>query len=137
MDSGRPVAVTSAVERVARVLAAWPLSLNADGEDSSAGADVNQDWPDRVEVAVAVLKALREPDAAMAGAGDTAVWGRMVDAAIAGQAGLDLPGSAPMPHVREAGYAAQSSEGPWTRGDERLDESFPASDPSPAQPGVD
>lgn len=139
MDATGPVAATSAIERVARVLAAWPVSVNADGVDSSAGPEVDQDWPDRVATAVAVLKALREPDPAMAAAGDTATWARMVEAAIAGRTALDLPDSAtaPMPHVREAGADAQSSTGPWTRSDERLDESFPASDPPPAQPGVD
>jgi hypothetical protein len=129
------VSQTLALERVARVLAAWKSSSNADGGFASAGPEVNQDWPDHLESALAVLKSLREPDQAMAAVGDPDLWSRMVDAAIAARPRLDLPeqGFPTLPTVREAGQ----QDGPWTDHDQRSDESFPASDPPPASPGVD
>ncbi len=70
------------IERVARVLAGERLSVNAEGDETSAGADVDSSWRDHRDAAIAVLKTLREPDDAMTAAGDAAVWQRMVDAAI-------------------------------------------------------
>jgi hypothetical protein len=70
------------VERIARVLAGRALSANADGGDPSAAAEVEAAWPRYVEDAIAVLKTMREPDEAMAAAGDPAVWERMIHAAI-------------------------------------------------------
>ncbi|GGE21388.1 hypothetical protein GCM10011529_30010 [Polymorphobacter glacialis] len=126
-------ATTSAVERVARVLAAWRLSLNAGGVDPSASPEVEAEWPNRIEQAMAVLRVLREPDAAMAAVGDVAVWSRMVEAAIASE---EPPAVAPpTPEVRDAGDP--SHDGPWSRRDQAMDESFPASDPAPLNPGVD
>ena len=71
-----------AIERIARVLAGQRLSINADGTDPSAGDAVDAEWRDHVDDAVAVLKTLREPDEAMAAAGDAAMWERMVRAAL-------------------------------------------------------
>jgi hypothetical protein len=129
------VTQTLAVERVARVLAALPQSINAEGADPSAGTAVDADWPDHVAGAVAILKTLRVPDAAMAAIGDSAIWTRMVEAAIAGEARLDLPGTAfpALPEVRSAIDAGTAK----TRHDVRVDETFPASDPMPASPGAD
>lgn len=79
------VSSMSAVERIARVLAGQRLSINADGDDPSAGDAVDAQWHDHVDDAVAVLKTLREPDQAMAAAGDPAMWERMVLAALEGQ----------------------------------------------------
>jgi hypothetical protein len=76
------VAQTDAIERIARVIAGQRLSANADGSDSSAGPEVDAAWPDHRDDAVAILKTLREPDAAMAAAGDPAVWEAMVTAAL-------------------------------------------------------
>lgn len=76
------IAKTGAIERIARVFAARHLSRNADGADPSAGSAVDADWHHHCDDAVAVLKALREPDEAMAAAGDAAVWERMVLAAL-------------------------------------------------------
>lgn len=76
------VSVTNALERIARVLAGQRLSANAEGSDPSAGDSVNEQWRDHVPDAIAVLKTLREPDEAMAAAGDAAVWERMVRAAL-------------------------------------------------------
>jgi len=77
-----PISETSAIERVARVLAAEHASANAHGDQHSASPDVDATWPEYRDQAVAVLKTLREPDAAMAAAGDAGVWEKMVLAAI-------------------------------------------------------
>jgi hypothetical protein len=79
-----PIAVTPLVERIARVLAGQRLSANADGLVTSAALDVEMEWQSDVGDAVAVLKAMREPDSAMVAAGDADVWQRMVNAAIEG-----------------------------------------------------
>jgi hypothetical protein len=71
---------TSLVERIARVLCGAEHSSNAEG---SAGEHVNQHWPEHRNQALAVLHAIREPDAAAAAAGDAQVWQRMVEASIA------------------------------------------------------
>jgi hypothetical protein len=71
------------VERIARVLAGIALSSNAEGSDPSAGEKVDLAWPQHINQALAVLHTMREPDEAMAAAGDLDVWKRMVEAAIA------------------------------------------------------
>lgn len=76
------IAITPAIERIARVLAAQRLSANAKGQQPSAAPDVDDAWPDYRDDAVAVLKTLREPDTAMAEAGDAAIWERMILAAL-------------------------------------------------------
>ena len=78
-----PVSNTSLVERIARVIAGRVVSINADGDDPSAGERVDEIWRDYREDSVAILKTLREPDPAMAEAGDLAVWQRMIEAALA------------------------------------------------------
>ena len=77
-----PIASTPLVERIARVLAGRRLSANADGPVTSAALDVDIEWQDDIEDAIAVLKALREPDEAMASAGDVDIWQGMISAAI-------------------------------------------------------
>lgn len=77
-----PVANTPILERIARVIAAQRLSANADGGDPSASDAVDMEWPDHLDDARAVLHTLREPDPAMAAAGDAAMWERMVRAAL-------------------------------------------------------
>jgi len=77
-ESTRPL-----VERIARVLTGVALSSNAEGSDPSAGDKVDLAWPQHINQALAVLHTMREPDEAMAAAGDLATWTRMVDAAIA------------------------------------------------------
>jgi hypothetical protein len=76
------IAATSAIERIARVLAAQRLSANADGSDPHAAPDVDSTWREFEGDAAAVLKTLREPDEAMERAGDIAVWQRMIAAAL-------------------------------------------------------
>jgi hypothetical protein len=78
-----PVSNTSLVERIARVIAGRVVSINAEGDDPSAGTRVDQIWRDYREDALSVIRTLREPDAAMAQAGDVAMWERMIEAALA------------------------------------------------------
>ena len=77
-----PQAHSPIVERIARVLAAEELSANALGSDSSASGAVDGSWRDHRDQALAVLHALREPDAAMIAVGDADIWGAMVRAAL-------------------------------------------------------
>jgi len=80
-----PVSNTSLVERIARVIAGRVVSVNAGGEDASAGDRVDSIWRDYREDALSVIRTLREPDPAMAEAGDVSVWERMIEAALAEQ----------------------------------------------------
>jgi hypothetical protein len=77
-----PVSTMPAVERIARVIAGRVLSINAEGDDPSAGDRVDAGWRDYREDAVSVLRTLREPDSNMAAAGDPDMWERMVLAAL-------------------------------------------------------
>ena len=77
-----PVSNMDVVERIARVLAGRGLSANAAGEDCSASAEVDAAWRDYRDDAIAILHTLREPDPAMAAAGDVESWRRMVEAAL-------------------------------------------------------
>lgn len=85
-----PVSNTSLIERIARVIAARVISANAEGGQTSAGLLVDSVWRDYRNDALSVIRALREPDAAMARAGDVAIWERMIEAALA-EAGADAP----------------------------------------------
>ena len=78
-----PVSHMSIVERIARVVAARMVSLNADGDDPSAADRVDSIWRDYRDDALSVLRTLREPDPAMAAAGDIGNWERMIEAALA------------------------------------------------------
>jgi hypothetical protein len=78
-----PVSSTSLIERIARVIAGRIVSVNAEGNDPSAGDRVDAIWRDYRGDAVSILKTLREPDPAMAQAGDLATWQRMIEAALA------------------------------------------------------
>lgn len=71
------------VERVARVLAGAAHSSNAEGSDPSAGEKVDLVWPEHLNLALAVLHTMREPNEAMSAAGDPATWRTMVEAALA------------------------------------------------------
>lgn len=77
-----PISNTDLIERIARVIAARVVSSNAEGSDPSAGGIVDTVWRDYRGDALSVLRTLREPDAAMAAAGDVAVWERMIEAAL-------------------------------------------------------
>ena len=77
-----PVSNLTLVERIARVLAGRTLSSNAQGDDPSAGPNVDEEWHNYVDHALAILRTMREPDRVMAAAGDPNVWERMVEAAL-------------------------------------------------------
>ncbi|MEO7504014.1 MAG: hypothetical protein ABIT69_02400 [Sphingomicrobium sp.] len=77
-----PQAHSPILERIARVLAAEQLSANATGSDASAAGAVDARWPAYRQQALAVLHALREPDAEMVAVGDADIWGAMVRAAL-------------------------------------------------------
>ena len=86
-----PVSNTSLIERIARVSAGRVVSVNADGDDPSAGNRVDEIWRDYRDDAISILKTLREPDPAMAEAGDLDTWQRMIEAALA-EVGEDVRG---------------------------------------------
>jgi hypothetical protein len=71
------------LERIARVMAGEEISVNANGGDAHAGPEVDLRWRDHLDEAYAVLHTMREPDEAMAAAGDVSTWRNMVEAAIA------------------------------------------------------
>ena len=77
-----PVSNLTLVERIARVLAGRDHSLNAEGDDPSAGPTVDETWHEYIGDALAILRTLREPDQVMAAAGDPDMWERMVEAAL-------------------------------------------------------
>jgi hypothetical protein len=76
------ISTQSAAERIARVLAGQRISANAEGDAESAAELVEDRWKDYLPDAAAVLRTLREPDRAMAAAGDPAIWEKMILAAI-------------------------------------------------------
>lgn len=78
-----PVSNMNVVERIARVVAGRVMSVNAGGDSELAAAEVDRAWRDYRADAVSVLRTLREPDAAMATAGDVDTWAAMIDAALA------------------------------------------------------
>ena len=77
-----PVSHLTLVERIARVLAGREISSNADGDDPSAGINVDEEWHRFTDDAVSILRTMREPDPVMAAAGDVGTWERMVEAAL-------------------------------------------------------
>src|SRR3954447_18587269 len=81
-ESPMPESNKPLVERVARVLAGAAHSSNAEGSDPSAGDQSALVWREQVKQALAVLHTMREPDDAMAAAGDADAWRKMVEAAI-------------------------------------------------------
>lgn len=76
------ITATSPVERIARVLAGYEISRNGEGDLASAGDAVDGLWPEFADLALAILRTLREPSANMMAVGDAAVWERMVLAAL-------------------------------------------------------
>ena len=78
-----PVSNTSLVERIARILAGRAVSANAEGDETSAAGLVDSAWRDYRDDALSVIHTLREPDPAMAEAGDVEIWERMIAAALA------------------------------------------------------
>jgi hypothetical protein len=77
-----PVSNTSLLERIARVIAARVVSINANGDQASGADRVDAIWRDYRDDALSVIRTLREPDPAMAEAGDVGIWERMIEAAL-------------------------------------------------------
>jgi hypothetical protein len=77
-----PISNLTLVERIARVLAGREISSNADGDDPSAGPNVDEQWHNHIDDALSILRTMREPDQVMGRAGDPDVWERMVEAAL-------------------------------------------------------
>jgi hypothetical protein len=82
-EQAMPIANTSLVERIARVIAGRMISINADGDFASAGDKVDEVWHLYKDDAVSILKTMREPDSAAAAAGDPDMWERMIEATLA------------------------------------------------------
>jgi hypothetical protein len=80
-----PVSNLMLLERIARVLAGRDLSINAEGDDPSAGPNVDESWRDYTDDALSILRTMREPDAIMAAAGDPAIWEAMVEAELSAE----------------------------------------------------
>ncbi len=78
-----PVSNTNLVERISRVIAGRIVSINAAGSDPSAGDRVDSIWRDSRDDALSIIRTLREPDPAMARAGDVEIWESMIEAALA------------------------------------------------------
>ncbi|MES2903221.1 MAG: hypothetical protein V4696_03465 [Pseudomonadota bacterium] len=67
------------VERIARVIAGYRLSANADGAECSAAQSVDGLWAAHQDEATAILKTLREPSPTMVEAGMHGEWSVMID----------------------------------------------------------
>jgi hypothetical protein len=72
------------IERISRVLAGQYFSRNAAGAagDDDASVLVDQNWVDFQEDAVAVLKTMRQPPAALTNENDAALWGLVIQSAL-------------------------------------------------------
>lgn len=71
------------VERIARVIAGYRLSSNAEGSDQRAASYVDGEWPAHRLEALAILKSLREPSQAMVESGMSADWQALVERELA------------------------------------------------------
>lgn len=71
------------VERIARVIAGYRLSINAEGGIASAGDEVDSEWPKHQGEALAVLKAIREPSPSMEESGMGQEWQVLVEREVA------------------------------------------------------
>jgi len=76
------IAQTTAIERVARALAARHIKRGGEVENAPPSIAIDRSWREYVGDATEVIRALREPDPAMANAGDPSVWTAMVRAAL-------------------------------------------------------
>ena len=91
------IAVTSPIERIARVLVAYRMSANAEGDEEGIAHVVDDAMRDELMRAQAILRTLREPTEAMVAAGNAArgdaaeVWSAMVNAALDSAKASDTP----------------------------------------------
>src|SRR3546814_19296186 len=103
-------AMTSPLERVARTLAGHALSRNAEGDMASAGEAVDALWGEYSDAALAVLRTLREPSAAMLAVGDAEVWDRWNPAAIEEEPIADGDGA-----IGRAAGGEQGGQSVWNK----------------------
>lgn len=80
------------VERIARVVAGYRLSANADGNVVSAGDAVDGEWAAHQDEAVAILKSLREPSPTMLETGMGQEWKVLIEREVALTNGEDHGG---------------------------------------------
>jgi hypothetical protein len=92
---------THTIERIARVLAGEHLSSNAEGAEPSAGAAVDNRWPEYAPQAEAILKSLRDPPPEIAALGDGEAWHRAIAAAL-GEEPRDDAGSGKLEELRDS-----------------------------------
>ena len=78
------------VERIARVIAGYRLSANADGAECSAADSVDGLWAAHQDEAIAILKSLREPSPTMLEAGMGGEWGVLIEREVAAADGGTL-----------------------------------------------
>lgn len=71
------------VERIARVIAGYRLSANADGTVGSAGDAVDGEWAAHRDEAVAILKSLRDPSPTMEETGMGQEWKVLIEREVA------------------------------------------------------
>lgn len=71
------------VERIARVIAGYRLSANADGAECSAADAVDGLWAAHQDEAVAILKSLRAPSPTMLETGMGGEWEVLIDREVA------------------------------------------------------
>jgi len=71
------------VERIARVIAGYRLSANADGAECSAASSVDALWSAHQDEAVAILKTLREPSPTMVESGMGGEWEVLISREVA------------------------------------------------------
>lgn len=77
-----PIATTPILERIARVLAGVHLHDSAEIAERQASLAIDRHWPDHVTTALAILRAMRDPDEEMARAGQIDVWQDMIAVAL-------------------------------------------------------
>lgn len=123
-----PVSEIPVIERIARLLAA---------REQHAAGDTQDHWRECIGHAQELLREIRVPDAVMARAGDPAMWERMIAASLHEAQAETASKISSGDEVRDAG-PSQMSNPPrhWSKTDESIDESFPASDPPPVNPGT-
>ena len=71
------------VERIARVIAGYRFSANAEGAECSAGEAVDALWVAHRDEAIAIIKTLREPSPTMVESGMAGEWSVIIDREVA------------------------------------------------------
>jgi hypothetical protein len=71
------------VERIARVIAGYRLSANAEGIVGSAANAVDGEWAAHQDEAVAILRSLRDPSPTMEETGMAQEWKVLIEREVA------------------------------------------------------